>query len=246
MNKNNKLLKYLLLVFAGVAVGAIVFSNVEFKLSVTGPTISGRPNFATAKNTFENYPIQSLKNFNDAFVQIAESATPSVVTIFTEKKVAERGINPMDFFGHSFDGFFGHGFDDFFDKPESGSRNGRSQVQRGLGSGVIVTDDGYILTNNHVVDDADVVYIRTFDNRKIDAKLIPAGCSRCCTSFRRPRRAGILIMAGPCSDRMARCTAVPPSAAPMAPGQFSACRRAGSSPPCMPLPGATVVNPSLV
>ncbi len=172
MSKNNKLLKYLLLVFAGIAVGALVFSNVEFNLSVNGPTISGRPNFATAKNTFENYPIQSLKSFNDAFVQIAESATPSVVTIFTEKKVAERGINPMDFFGHSFDGFFGHGFDDFFDKPESGSRNGRSQVQRGLGSGVIVTDDGYILTNNHVVDDADVVYIRTFDNRKIDAKVI--------------------------------------------------------------------------
>ena len=172
MNKNQKLLKYLLLVFAGIAVGALVFSNVEFNFSVNGPSLSGRPNFATAKNTFENSPIQSLKSFNDAFVQIAESATPSVVTIFTEKKVSQRGMNPMDFFGRPFEDFFGHSFDDFFDKSDSGSRRGHSEVQHGLGSGVIVTDDGYILTNNHVIDDADAVYIRTFDNRKIDAKVI--------------------------------------------------------------------------
>ena len=172
MSKNEKLLKYLLLVFAGIAVGALVFSNVELNLSVNGPNLTSRPNFATAKSNIENYPIQSLKSFNDAFVQIAESATPSVVTIFTEKKVSQRGMNPMDFFGRPFDDFFGHSFDDFFDKSESGLRNGRSEVQRGLGSGVIVTEDGYILTNNHVIDDADEVYIRTFDNRKIDAKVI--------------------------------------------------------------------------
>ena len=137
MSKNEKLLKYLLLVFAGIAVGALVFSNVELNLSVNGPNLTSRPNFATAKSNIENYPIQSLKSFNDAFVQIAESATPSVVTIFTEKKVSQRGMNPMDFFGRPFDDFFGHSFDDFFDKSESGLRNGRSEVQRGLGQGIV-------------------------------------------------------------------------------------------------------------
>ncbi len=172
MSKNHNLLKYMLLVFAGIAVGAVVFSNVEFNLSVNGPNLSSRPNFATAKSNIENYPVQSLKGFNEAFVQIAESTTPSVVTIFTEKKVNQRGMNPRDFFGRSFGDFFGHQFDDFFDQPEKGSKKGRTEVQRGLGSGVIVTEDGYILTNNHVIDDADAIYIRTNDNRKIDAKVI--------------------------------------------------------------------------
>jgi serine protease Do len=164
MSKKQSFVKYLLLVLAGTVVGALVFANVEFNFSVNGPSFSSRPNFASAKNNIENYPIQSLKSFNEAFVQIAESATPSVVTIFTEKTVNQRFISPFDFFGRP--------FDDFFAMPKRGQQNGRKEIQRGLGSGVIVTDDGYILTNNHVIDDADQVYIRTSDNRKIDAKVI--------------------------------------------------------------------------
>ncbi len=164
MKKKPSFKKYLLLVLAGVAVGALIFSNLEFKLSFNGTSLSSKPNFATATSNIENYPIQSLKGFNEAFVQIAESATPSVVTIFTEKTVNQRIFSPFSFFGSPFDDMLGQG---------GGSmNNGRKEVQRGLGSGVIVTADGYILTNNHVIDGADVVYVRTSDNRKLDAKVI--------------------------------------------------------------------------
>lgn len=165
MSKKRAIMKYLLLVFAGIAVGALVFSNVEFSLSSRGLSFSNSPSFATAKNNIENYPIQSLKGFNEAFVQIAESATPSVVTIFTEKTVNQRIGSPFGFWGRPF-------FDDFFDMPEIAPRNGQKKVLQGIGSGVVVTADGYILTNNHVIDNADAVYIRTFDNKKIDAKVI--------------------------------------------------------------------------
>ncbi len=158
-------MKYLLLVFAGVAVGALIFSNLEFNVSFNGTSLSSKPNFAAATSNIENYPIQSLKSFNEAFVQIAESATPSVVTIFTEKTVNQRIFSPFSFFGSPFDDMFGM-------QGGGALNNARKEVQRGLGSGVIVTADGYILTNNHVIDGADVVYVRTSDNRKIDAKVI--------------------------------------------------------------------------
>ncbi|NTV99434.1 MAG: DegQ family serine endoprotease, partial [Chlorobiaceae bacterium] len=101
-------MKYLLLVIAGIFLGAVVFSNFEFRMGSGGITLTGKPNFATAKNNIENYPIQTLKSFNEAFVQIAESTTPSVVTVFTEKKVNERVMTPFHFFGNPFDEFFGN------------------------------------------------------------------------------------------------------------------------------------------
>src|SRR5262249_23694251 len=67
-------------------------------------------------------------------------------------------------------------FEDPFFRDLFGNRSGgsapRQQIQRGLGSGVIITKDGYILTNHHVVDGAEEIRVEMPNNRGYDAKLI--------------------------------------------------------------------------
>lgn len=95
---------------------------------------------------------------SQAFEQVAETITPSVVTISTEtkpKKNGPKGSEPLrDFLG-----------EDFFDKMVP-------TPQRGLGTGVIVDDQGHILTNNHVIGDADEVTVRLSSEKSVKAKVV--------------------------------------------------------------------------
>jgi serine protease Do len=90
---------------------------------------------------------------------VAETITPSVVTISTESKPkkgkAPKGKDPLkDFFG-----------EDFFDKMAP-------TPQRGLGTGVIVDEQGHILTNNHVIGESDEVSVRINGDRTVKAKVV--------------------------------------------------------------------------
>jgi Do/DeqQ family serine protease len=102
----------------------------------------------------------------DSYADIVKAVSPAVVTIRTEG----RGVNSLaqvpfpdeDFFRR----FFG-------DPADPGSpRQPRGFRQRGLGSGVIVSSDGYILTNNHVVEGADEIRVEMTDGRSVVAKLV--------------------------------------------------------------------------
>ena len=111
-------------------------------------------------------PITTLRDLNEAFIDIVANVKPAVVTVSTERFLTVQRQNP-------FSSFFGRDpfFDQFF-----GPRNQQPQEeqfrQRGLGSGVIVSNDGYILTNNHVVQDADSIFVRTYDNNRFKARII--------------------------------------------------------------------------
>ncbi|HKW90792.1 MAG TPA: Do family serine endopeptidase [Methylomirabilota bacterium] len=94
-----------------------------------------------------------------SFAQVAESVAPAVVNINTVTRVTGR--TPVEeFFGDEF-------FKRFFgDAPE------RQQVQRSLGSGVIVDTSGIVLTNAHVVERATEIEVATADGKKHKAKLV--------------------------------------------------------------------------
>ncbi|HVH27420.1 MAG TPA: DegQ family serine endoprotease [Vicinamibacterales bacterium] len=102
----------------------------------------------------------------DSYADIVKSVSPAVVTIRTEG----RAVNSLAQFSSPNDDFFRRFFGDP-DDPRS-PRQPREFRQRGLGSGVIVSNDGYILTNNHVVDGADEVRVEMTDGRSVVAMVV--------------------------------------------------------------------------
>jgi Do/DeqQ family serine protease len=98
-----------------------------------------------------------------SYASIVDAVTPAVVTVRVEKKasvVPTQLPDDDDFFR-----YFGRQF------PRQQQRAPR---QSGLGSGVVTTADGYILTNNHVIDGADQVRVELPDKRVFDAKVVGA------------------------------------------------------------------------
>jgi serine protease Do len=107
------------------------------------------------------------------FTELVEEAAPGVVNISTTRTV-QRGGAPRfggqempEIFRH----FFGEGFGDSFPSPPSGGQ-GRSEERQSLGSGFIISDDGYVMTNAHVVQDADEILVRLNDRRELSAEVI--------------------------------------------------------------------------
>jgi len=99
----------------------------------------------------------------------AENAVQAVVNI----EVVQRVEMPRS--GYGYDPFLDP-FREFFGLPQqrggSGNDEPRYQERRGGGSGVILSPDGYIVTNNHVADGATTLRVKLYDGRKFDAKLI--------------------------------------------------------------------------
>jgi serine protease Do len=116
--------------------------------------------------------LETATDLSQAFRHVARSIRPSVVSISSIRRVKPSQPNVQRFGSPLPDelrGFFqGDPFEKFFEfrMPERGFEH------RGLGSGVIVSEDGYILTNNHVVGEADEVNVTLSDNRQFHAELV--------------------------------------------------------------------------
>lgn len=142
---------------------AVIFAAVSFFVGMnlasdTGSTVNetrSLPAYNTEVTPSDEVPIRTLRDFNNAIVSIAERTNPTVVTITTTRTVRVRQQIPFPF---------------FFDNPRQ--QQEREYQREGLGSGVIVSADGYIITNNHVIDGAEEIRIILYSGDELEAELI--------------------------------------------------------------------------
>jgi len=138
--------------------------------------IGGAIGFTSHRRSQSLIPAASASNgvnemaaLTTSFAPIVKNAQPAVVSIASTKIVkmgaGDEGLSPL--------------FDDpmfrrFFGGPQNRSGKPREQREQGLGSGVIVSPDGYILTNNHVIEGANEIKVYTSDKREMKARVIGA------------------------------------------------------------------------
>jgi Do/DeqQ family serine protease len=132
----------------GGLAGAFLFSNSQ-------NNVPGKAGNVSEKNNFQmvNYSIPTEGVLTD-FTKAANLTVHAVVHVKTY-------YNRQNYYTP-----FGNNHFDFWGRPQ------QNKPQEGSGSGVIITDDGYIVTNNHVVEDADKVEVTLNDNQTYDAKII--------------------------------------------------------------------------
>ena len=149
----------------GLAATSSQQSAVNSQQSAVGSPQSAGSNLAAAGQS----AVSRIPGGRDSYADIVKTVAPAVVTIRVEGKAT---VQPTQFEGEDF-------FRRFFGGDGDDNSRGRGQRviprafrQRGLGSGVVVSGDGYILTNYHVVDGADRIHVDLTDGRTLDAKVI--------------------------------------------------------------------------
>jgi serine protease Do len=144
--KQKKLFGSAALVFAGILFGAVLVSGFGWV----------KPSHANIALGARVAPVQfdgDANAFSKAFVEVAEKVTPTIVNINVVAKTQSDDN----------DGFFMFPF---------GNKDMIPKEQEGSGSGIIISADGYILTNNHVVDNATKITVILSDKRSFDGTLV--------------------------------------------------------------------------
>ena len=148
------------LITIGIVIGIVLTVNFNFdKKSIAGKSTSKI--YTEAETSWdsegdESKPTVANFNPNSMFVDIVKKVRPSIVSIYTTKSV-RVDQNPFYF---------------FFREMPQGQDHPTERRQDGLGSGIIISKDGYILTNYHVIKEVDELKVMMIDNREYEAKVV--------------------------------------------------------------------------
>jgi len=138
-------------------------------ITLLGAGLTGSLLISTA--SAQETGLENLRETGKAFRSVAKQVSPAVVFIQVEKEVEPQDMRKNPFGNSPFDDEF---FRRFFGQPPQQRNPHQAPKHRsmGQGSGFIISADGYIMTNNHVVGDADKVTVQLLDGREYDAKII--------------------------------------------------------------------------
>lgn len=144
-------------VFVLALLGSVAGGLVGYGILLAEPQLGKQT--SPPKVKVDSSPISKETMVRGSYADMIEKTGPSVVYIYTSKKVDTRNQSQLNpFFEDPF-------FRRFFGPPRQyRSPSMPPQEQRGLGSGVIISEDGYILTNNHVIADADEIEVVLSDD----------------------------------------------------------------------------------
>jgi serine protease Do len=143
-------------------------STASMPPEITSPAILPNPHFKLQKRQSQRanddgLALSDLKRASQAFAQVAEKVIPAVVSIATQKifpaAEPDRSEERM-------------GRGNFFDNRSLRFYQPRAYRQQGSGSGIILTPDGYILTNVHVINFAEKITVTLHDNRAFSGKIV--------------------------------------------------------------------------
>ena len=158
-----KKMRYMLPLILGIAL-----------LSLGGVIMATSPSIAPVQKAVAQETLDqavSPAQEKQVFIRLAAECMPATVNISTTKIVKRRDRPSYHSFGgrdESFREFFG---DEFYDRF-FGQMPQRDYTLRSLGSGFIIDGDGHIITNNHVIEEADEIKVRLSDKEEYDAKLV--------------------------------------------------------------------------